>query len=392
MTLFGKILLVFNLLLAAGFVYLATQDWKGRQTINAAAVRHIVLVSGLPVGGEPGEPATVPTGPDAEVPFKILMAGGFRTDTVSPKLLDTYFANNAAADTPLGKGTVASQIGEIKRVKGVIDQTLAGADGQAAKVALLKGWLLAGAETYDERAAILGFVRDENVAELEKVLAARFAAVAEAPKPATDEAKTRLAAADQDDPAQLDAKIKQVEDSRALPQDEGERRAKIAHLLVHLTPDAAWQTRVRAIVGARRYVSAVAAQVERFRDMAARVEQMIPADQAAYLDDERTQLRLAIDRTELAARQAKIKLAWQEQKRREDDFVAQRTTELNAIKAQLRKLKAEVDELLARQATIEAALFEVQREVAMTLDEVYKLEERLAGRERDLLGLPPKGN
>jgi hypothetical protein len=54
MTLFGKILLVFNLLLAAGFVYLATQDWKGRQTISAAGLRHILLVSGLPLDAPAG--------------------------------------------------------------------------------------------------------------------------------------------------------------------------------------------------------------------------------------------------------------------------------------------------------------------------------------------------
>jgi len=391
MTLFGKILLVFNLLLAAGFVYLATQDWKGRQTINAAAVRHLVLINGLPVGGEPGDPATMPTGPDAEVPFKIEMAGGFRTDTVSPKLLDTYFANVAPADTPLGKGTVASQVAEVKRVKAFIDDLLAKEDGQAAKAARLRGLLLAGAETYDERLAILRLAQEENVAELEKMLAARFAAVTEAPKPASAESQAKLGA-EVEDAEQIKTKLEQIEQSRAVPQDQGERRAKIAHLLVHLSPDAAWQNRVRAVIGARRYVAAVAAQVDRFADMARRVEDLIIADQELYRADVRLQFERARRGTTLAAEQAKIRLNWQEQKRREDDFVAQRTTELNAIKAQLRKVKAEVDELLARQGTIEAALFAVQREVAVTLDEVYQLEERLAARERDLLGLPPKGN
>ena len=391
MTLFGKILLVFNLLLAAGFVYLATQDWKGRQTINAAAVRHLLLVGGLPVGGEPGDPATMPTGPDAEVPFKIEMAGGFRTDTVSPKLLDTYFANVAPADTPLGKGTVASQVAEVKRVKAFIDDLLAKEDGQAAKAARLRGLLLAGAETYDERLAILRLAQEENVAELEKLLAARFAAVTEAPKPASAESQAKLGA-EVEDAEQIKTKLEQIEQSRAVPQDQGERRAKIAHLLVHLSPDAAWQNRVRAVIGARRYVAAVAAQIDRFADMARSVEDLIIADQELYRADVRLQFERARRGTTLAAEQAKIRLNWQEQKRREDDFVAQRTTELNAIKAQLRKVKAEVDELLARQGTIEAALFAVQREVAVTLDEVYQLEERLAARERDLLGLPPKGN
>ena len=42
--------------------------------------------------------------------------------------------------------------------------------------------------------------------------------------------------------------------------------------------------------------------------------------------------------------------------------------------------------MLARQSTIEAGLFEIQREVAITLDEVYKFEADLAARERKLAG------
>ena len=42
--------------------------------------------------------------------------------------------------------------------------------------------------------------------------------------------------------------------------------------------------------------------------------------------------------------------------------------------------------MLARQGTIESGLFEVQREVAITLDEVYKFEAELAEHERKLAG------
>ena len=60
---------------------------------------------------------------------------------------------------------------------------------------------------------------------------------------------------------------------------------------------------------------------------------------------------------------------------------------LTAEEAQ--KIKAEVDDLLVKQGRIEAALFEVQREVAITLDEVYELEAKLAAREQELLKLSP---
>ena len=144
------------------------------------------------------------------------------------------------------------------------------------------------------------------------------------------------------------------------------------------------------VVGLRQYVAAIAVQVERFRDMTTRVEMLITADQPGFESTERNYMRLAIDRTELAARQAVLKRQWEDQKNKEDNFVSQRTTQLNAIKAELKKLKAEVDDLLVKQTNIEAGLFEVQREVAVTLDDVYQLELKLAARERDLLGLPPK--
>ncbi len=48
------------------------------------------------------------------------------------------------------------------------------------------------------------------------------------------------------------------------------------------------------------------------------------------------------------------------------------------------KLKTEVDAMLAKQTTIEAGLFEIQRDVALTLDMVYQLEADLGARERQL--------
>ena len=42
--------------------------------------------------------------------------------------------------------------------------------------------------------------------------------------------------------------------------------------------------------------------------------------------------------------------------------------------------------MLAQQSTIESGLFEIQREVAITLDEVYQFEKELAERERQLAG------
>ncbi len=414
MTLFGKILLFFNLLAGGAFAYFAMQDFfgekgkgNGRQAITAAGVRHLLLINGLPVGGEKGskpggdgkaapspeldDPESLPSDPEAEIPFKIVMAGGFRTETISKKLLETYF--QAAGDGgSLGGGPVPNQLAEVKRVRAKIVDLLGKAEGPA-KSTLLAGWLLLQAETFEERVAIQELMAagtPEAAEAMEKRLLAKFDAVLAAPKPADAEATSKLADADAEDAAKQKEKIEKVEASRLLPQEESERRARLAHLLVHLDQSAAWQKRVMVVVGLRRFASAIAAQVERFRDMSARVEMLIATDQTSYLAEERSFLRLAIDRTEMSGRQAALKLKWSEQKLKEDNFVAERTTQLNAIKAQLKKMKAEVDELLAKQTTVEAGLFEVQREVAITLDEVYQLELKLEARERDLLRLPPR--
>lgn len=406
MSLLGKLLLVVNLLAAAGFVYLATQDWRGRQSIAASGLRHVLLVYGLPLEG----PDTFAA--DDETPFVVSegMPGGVPTQTVSKKVLDTYFqaAPGASADNPasLAGGPVLSQIAEVKRVKGKIEEHLRAAASTDAKLALLRQWLLWQAETFDERLAILALLNAGNVEELEKRLLARFDAVIAAPKAADPDAQSKLDAAETD-PARISEKLSRAEESRAIPLDEAERRAKLAHLLVHLDTDAAWQKRVMIVVGLRRYVATVAAQAERFKYMAARVERQMVIDQGidvevtlpggvrvklltGYLGEVAINAERARDATGLAAQQRTLRTYWEKQKAEQDNQVAQRQTQLKELENQLRRIKAEVDELLFQQAVVEAGLFEIQREVAITLDELYKLETELARRERELLGLPPK--
>jgi hypothetical protein len=403
---FGKfVLLPLNLIAAGAFVYLATQDWKGRQTIEAAGLRHLLLVNGLPLGTEKDAPAALPTEADAEIPFAAPMAGGFVTTTVSKKLLETYFQAAPGGEFLGGANTaVPNQLAEARRVKARIDDAVSRAEG-TDKIKILAAVLRFQPETFEQRVALNKLIAEENVEGLQKELADRFAAVLDAPKPVDPGVKDPAeegAAADA-----LRDKVAAVDASRSPSLDETERRLKLAHLLVHLNPDADWQKRVMVVVGLRRYVDAIAAQTKRFEDMATRVRLQILEDQGGtyeytdpgtgakgqyftgFLGQLNALERLARQWTEASDRQAKLRAAWIEQKTKEDNAVAQRQTQLTAIENQLRKIKAEVDELLVRQGEIEASMFAVQREVAITLDEVYKLQAELAARERDLLGLPP---
>ena len=395
MTILGKLLLFVNLLAAGAFMYFATLDYhgekgkgNGRQAIAAAGLKHILLVSGLPLGADAGDLKTVPADPEDEIPFKIEMAGGFKTDSVGKKFLESYFKEAPPGDVNLGGAAaspVPNQIAEVERTWTKIDESLkAIADKPADQLKLLEGWLLVQVETFDERVAVQDLIKAGKADELQKLLKARFDAVINAPKP-PDDAINPLVDADIEDVAKNKEKIERVAASRLAPLNDGERRTKIAHLLVHLASDAAWQKRVMVVVGLRKYVAVVSAQADRFRDMATRVEVLIPADQAGYFGAERIDLQLAIDRTDLANQQADLKKKKTDQFTKETDFVGQRSSQLAKIELQLAKTKAEVENLLVKQGNIETALFEIQREVAITLDEVYRLEGVLIARERELL-------
>lgn len=354
MSLLGKILLFVNLLAAAGFVYLGLQDWKGRQTITASGVRHVLLLAGLPLGGGKDDPPdTLPTDPSAEIPLRVEQPGGTYTDTVSPALLKAYFAQAGGGSPVEGATSLASnapvgtQLAEVKRVHALIKSALDRTDGPRAKANVAAGWLMLQPETYDERFEI----------------------------------QTRLQAEDGNWLAdRLNAKFEQVLTPTGT-KDENERRVRLAHLLVHLDRDPAWQKRVAMVVGLRRYVRTVAEQSIRFRMMAARVERLTLDDQDRFAEEYARLKGLAIDRTQMVRDMAEVKSRLEEQKRKDEEFVAQRRTQLAALATQLQRIKAEVDALLAEQTAVEAQLFAVQREVALTLEDIYRLQAELVKQE-----------
>jgi hypothetical protein len=438
MNLLGKLLILFNLLAAGGFLYLATQDWKGRQTITAASIPRKLQIVGLPLEG----PDTFDR--EDETDFRVEMAGGFQTQTISKKILDTYFKladspPNATTAFPSDNGPVPCQLAEVKRVKAKIESYLKDKN-PGEKVRALKEWLENQSETYDQRLEVKALVAAGNDLELEKRMTALFTAVLDpAAKPPADnldkltltdqvladlknanvpdtvllklsplknKEMTREEMEKELDPLLGDLKAEEKAHYRALIVDSAvsyhvadvrsklaldtqERQNRIARLLVHLSQDPAWQKRVMLVVGLRRYVNAIADQAVRYKNMYARLELLIVTEQKEFMARESDLNQIARARTDLANQQSKLKAEKAEELRKEDDFLGQRKTQLDAIKKQLAKTKAEVDEMLVNQGKIESGLFEVQREVAITLDEIYALEAELEKRERELLKLYP---
>lgn len=361
MSLLGKILLFFNLLAAGAFAYFATQDLKGRQTTTAAGLRHLLLIKGFPIDGEDNFDE------EGGVKFKYEMSGNVPTTHVSKKLLEAYFGP--------GPGVVTSQLAEVKRVRAAVESAIGGAPDKASAT---RGYLLLLAETYEERLAIQTAGEDD----LARRLAQKFDAVL---KPAVKPDVSSLAAEPEEKTAaSFDARLKAVDDIRRNASgDDTQRLERIAHLLVHIDRDPAAQKRTMMIVGMRRYVVAIAQQAVRFSEMAARVKKEIEADDVRFIAEYALLRDQSIKNTQMVNDTAANRRRLEEQLTKDQGFVTQRQTQLDNLKQALARVKADVDELIANQTKIEAVLFEVQREVGLTLDEVYKLEAELEKKERE---------
>ncbi|MBY0514573.1 MAG: hypothetical protein K2P78_11755 [Gemmataceae bacterium] len=464
----GYVLLAFNLLAAGALVYFYQQDWKGRQEITAGALRHIILLRGLPYDGFT---EAVPTDPEAEVPLLVEMSGNEPSKTVGPEFLKAYFKDASGGD---GKSifastdSVASQRGELKRVRQRLKAEYDAA-APAARLALLAQCLEFQPESYAERALVRRLIETKNVATLAVLLDMKFRGVdpklidatggpldeaawggladriarmeAEAAKANAEAAELeKQAAADLKQAADAEDDIRNVIGKKKtgplkvrvkdannpepelrdlaarLPLDaatkfrealkqkgraaellaeanllrlpegptpsEGDLKTRTAHLLVHLDPDAGWQKRVMVVVGVRQYAKAVAGQALRFRQMADQVERLINQDQRDYDSLLAQYRRLAIQRTQMLMEIESARDHLEKQKAREEAFVAQRKTQLDEITKLLAAARNDVSVLLAEQTGIEKELYTLQRDIAVTLDDVYELQEKLAEAER----------
>ncbi|HEY1192045.1 MAG TPA: hypothetical protein VGE74_30730 [Gemmata sp.] len=415
MKVFGILLIPLILIAGGAYVYFGLQDWKGRQQINAAGFRHLLVLQGLPLDGEN-------FAPDDETPFASDMVGGERTKTVSKQLLTSYFADTTkppAAPAPAtapGEAAAApraslatnepvvSQSAELKRVHEILKGELGKAPDPAQKVPLVMGWLLLQAESMNERLLYQGLAsptRADGAAKTAEQVAAdadqlvhlldrKFYRVV--PKLYESESGPLAPAKWQEAKKKIEEANPAAATELKLPAatDEGSRRDRIAHLLVHLDQDRAWQQRVAAIVGLRRYVHALAAQATRFREMRSQVELPIAADQAAFHLRQDLLLKEARQNVDRARTVAEERAKLVEQKTAADDAVSRRQTQLKDLTAQLEKVKAEVDRLLVQQTGIEKQLYEIQREVGLTLEEVYRFEALLVDVERERYGIPPR--
>jgi|GEM_PF-1967853 len=424
MGVFGKILLVLNLLLIGGFVYLGIQDYQGRQSITAAGLRHLILLNGLPFEDKGPEqfPARVQPSSEGysdftgtEIPFVVLGPGNVPTTTVSPELLYKYFdaVGDANPNSIGGNMPVASQIAEIKRVFGILKS-----QDDAARAAFITPALLRLAETFEERSDYVDWAAKGNVAELTHALDLKFHRVIpkvveagplnptlwgtldarvkelEAQRDAAQKAAQDADAAGNAAEAELKraemglavnriARRQKLDDKR---MDESNRRFLLATLLAHMDTRPEWQKRTAMIVGIKQYVKAIDGQAGKYREIADRVEEAMLKDQERFLA-RYTQLRaMAIQRTQLMLEMAELRTQLTIQAQKDQDLVNQRKLQRDDLNAQLATLRTEVNTLLAKQTLTEQVLFLVEREIGLKLEDIYRMEDELRKRELERYG------
>lgn len=422
----GKVFLFINFLVAVGAVYLATQTYARRQEVTNVGFRHQLMLAGMPLESKGAAG-------DDEFPLEMDLPNGHSIESVRMKVLNDHF-QGADGGAFKGGGTPLSQLKEIQRVQGKAKEDLRAANSPAAKLALLTGsftrdgfqpgWLTNLAETYDERvfvrklAATQGDGLAEAVTTAEGMFDKKFAVVTAAPnaaaaateatklKEAGDAVKAagdklqQTATALEANPAndqlreELVAAIKALvaaetamkagltEVGTAATRDDGDRRVRIAQLLLLVDPTAAWQKRVALVVGLRTYVKALGAQSDRLKAMAMSANQEMVNDQAMF--DEKFEMlkTLAYNRAVLLQQQQTLNAELRIQKATDTDLVKQRQVQLVRRQQELDALQKQIAAVMTRHSAVETVLFDLQQKVGATLQENFGLEEKLEAAER----------
>jgi hypothetical protein len=441
----GKILLFVNFAAFGGLMYFATNAWAARQAAAANALKCQLAIVGVPVESPTGATAGTGTEPVAlgtvvsnyypveAAPAKVLedlFAGTSGEEFAGGPFPRTQLAAVDAAkqkaDALLSGLAPAEQ---IARLGGKYAQDATG------RVTFAPGWLATMAETYAERVLVRNLAdptswarqpdkKEANAKTLMAMFDRRFEAVkrvdasqadteAAAVKAATDtvraandEARRKYAAytaliADTNaDPAAVSAsardaaaafdKLNKTYDElqatiagvgTTASRDEGDRRRRIAHVLMPLAEGEGWQKRVALTVGLRTYLAALSDQATRFKKMAGSAEAQIVLDQARFADEYDLLKNLAIGQSLLLKAEIAVRTDYQNQRAKDEESVTQRRLVLEDRRLSLAAVNERLAAKLAAQAEAEQRLFQTRAAVGEMLDRTFQLEADLKATE-----------
>ncbi|HEX4588978.1 MAG TPA: hypothetical protein VH120_03555 [Gemmataceae bacterium] len=321
MATFGKVLAVFNVLAAIGFLVIAAMDYNKRQSWAYSHFRHQLAVYGLPVDPQddtwrlPGRSISDQFGRDARKDVF--------SDPNGPKTQEEEVAGTAAAFK-----TAVNSTPDIN-----------------AKRVLIAEHLLPELSTAEERDTVIRELQSLRDDDGVNNLVARFDLIA----------------------------------SRATnpKADRETRRRAIADFLYNFEYSDDRHKRVQAVVGLEQYVAAAERQAVRLTDMIARDRRVIADEQTAFV----TQYNAALPELTVLADQLQaldVKLA--EQK----DLVQKHTALRNARKTEVMTLSNQLAEEKQKAAQEFAALASLQRELFAVQQSVAEAQAKNQQLERDL--------
>jgi hypothetical protein len=354
MSLFGKILTVFNVLAALAFLAVGLTLWSTRQRWMDSATLHELVLDGLPFD-------------DREVDAN----GQNRAEELREKSLQTYFRGTDG-------GVVKTQRQEVERVRA---QLLALADDtnrQGTRSQKLARTLLPLAETYDQRLNYQRLALDaqaDKAEELQQEFEKQYNAV-------LSEAFVKQ---------NWDEQNKQLSQQNVTPRDQQERREAVARLLFaavgplsegeeprqpYLTDSKAFD-RFRLVVGLTQAARAVDDSALQQTAFAKAALQLLDQDRSSFVEEDQRllgriqALAAATDRLDFLLKAELAKVS------RHQELVNARRAEVAKVEKEYQDAQELTKQKVAKQAELERALFESRQRQRDAYDVNVQLEEKI---------------
>ena len=324
MSTFGKVLAVFNVLAAIGFLVVAGMDYSRRQNWAYSHYEHQLTVYGLPLD-------------KADDSWRL-----------PGRTISDAFGKAANQKLFNGSGP-ATQADEVAAVTAAFKAGVDQAADLDAKRAIIAKYLLPELQRAEDR--------DQVIRELQTLK----------------------------DQAGVDRLVARFEElgRQALREgaDREARRRSVADFLYNFEYDPQRHERVQNIVGLDQYVQAAERQIARMRDMIARNRRVMTEEQQAFVAQyEAVRPELA----DLAGKLANVEAKLTEQKalvqRHEADRNARMTEAMN-LTNQLNAERQQAAKEAAALAALQQELFNVQRDWAEAQSRNQQLDQQLRSKE-----------
>jgi chromosome segregation ATPase len=332
MSLFGKILAIFNVLAAIAFFSIGAMDYSQRTQWTYSHFRHQLALHGLPV---------------SEDENSWRLAGRTIKSDLTANTLDDLFRS-------VGGNPSKSQVEEVEKAKVTVQAEFNQAQDLAGKKAALTKFLVplqqTGAERERVRDAIAAAKDDAGLNPLVEQLTNAF-----------EQAKS--------------------ENANTVKRDLAARKAAIADLLYNLNSDSNWHARVQTVVGLNEYAAAGDRQADRLSKIAQQLRDGIADDRSQFVKEYLSLIpELETLHKELKAYEDRLS----EQKSLLNRQTALKNTRSSEVAELNQKIASATQAVAAETAalqSLEQRLFAVQQQYAAVQAQNQKLEAEIRAKE-----------